>query len=160
MAYAYLMTRNFDAAIADARQRLEGHPDPTLWWTISEAYRGKHMDKESEQALEKALLLWNNPSDLESAHRAFARGGRKAVLHYYIDEYKSQARKQYVSPYQFASLYSQLGDKQQALAWLDECLRQRASPLLDLQNDTAFDSLHSDPHYRALVQRIGLPPAY
>ena len=158
-AYAYLMTRNFDAAIADAKQRLEAHPDPVTWQTLSEAYRGKGMDKESEQALEKALRLWNDPS-AESVHRAFARGGRRAVLHWYIGFYKNQAQNRYVSPYRFASIYAQLGDKQQAFAYLDECVRHHAPPILDIQNDTAFDSLHSDPHYRAIVKRVGLPPAY
>jgi TolB-like protein/DNA-binding winged helix-turn-helix (wHTH) protein len=159
MAYIFLMTRNFDAAITDAKQRLEADPNPILWWTLSEAYRGKGMDKESEQALEKALVLWNNPA-AESIHRAFARGGRTAVLQSSIESYKTKARTQYVSPYTFASLYARLGDNQQALAYLDECLRQHAPPILDIQNDTAFDALHSDPHYRAIVQKIGLPPAW
>jgi TolB-like protein/DNA-binding winged helix-turn-helix (wHTH) protein len=160
MAHAFLMSRRFDDAITDAKQRLEGHPDPITWWILSQAYRGKGMDRESEQALERALVLWNNPS-VESVHRAFARGGRTAVLHWSIDHYKgAQSRREYVSPYRFASLYAQLGDKEQALTYLDECVRQHAPPVLDLQNDTAFDSLHSDPRYRALVQRIGLPPAW
>jgi hypothetical protein len=32
-----------------------------------------------------------------------------------------------------------------------ECLRQHAPPILDIQNDTGFDSLHADRHYRAIV---------
>jgi TolB-like protein/DNA-binding winged helix-turn-helix (wHTH) protein len=160
MAYIFLMTRNFDAAITDATQRIEADPNPILWWVLSEACRGKHMDRESEQALEKALSLWNNNSDQEATHRAFARGGRRAVLHWYLNYYKAQSQRGYVSPYHLASLYAQLGDKQQALSYLDECLRQHAPPVLDIQNDTAFDSLHSDPHYRAIVQKIGLPPAW
>jgi TolB-like protein/DNA-binding winged helix-turn-helix (wHTH) protein len=159
MAYAFLMARHFDDAITDAKQRVEAHPDAILWWILSEAYRSKHMDKESEQALEKALVLWND-SAVEQIHRAFERGGHNAVLHWYIDEYKVESQKSYVSPYHFASLYAQLGDKQQALAYLDECVRQHAPPILDIQNDTSFDSLHADPHYRAIVQKVGLSPAY
>jgi hypothetical protein len=154
------MTRNFDAAITDAQQRIEGHPDPVLWWVLSEAYRGRHMDAESEQALEKTAVLGGDASQAEALHRAFARGGRTAVLRWRIDDLKAKARKHYASPYLFASYYAQLGDKQQALAYLDECIRQHAPPVLDIQNDTAFDSLHSDPYYRAIVQKIGLPPAW
>jgi hypothetical protein len=29
-----------------------------------------------------------------------------------------------------------------------------------LQKEPAFDFLHSDERYRALVRKIGLPPAY
>jgi len=40
-------------------------------------------------------------------------------------------------------------------------LRRRGTPLrLERQNEPAFDSLHTDPHYRSIDQRIGLPPAY
>ena len=159
MAYAFLTARHFDEAITDAKQRVEAHPDPFLWSILSEAYRGKHMDKESEQALEKALVLWGDPT-VESIHRAFERGGRRAVLHWYVDKYKAESQKGYVSPYHFASLYAQLGDKPQAFAYLDECVRQHAPPILGIQSDTSFDSLHSDPHYRAIVQTIGFPPAY
>jgi Flp pilus assembly protein TadD len=159
MTYAYLRTRQFDAAIADARQRVQAHPDPVLWLMLSRAYEGKHMDKESEQALENSLALRNNPAAAR-IHRAYQRGGRTAVLQSSIESYKTKARTQYVSPYTFASLYARLGDKQQALAYLDECLRQHSPPVLDLQNDTAFDALHADPHYRAIVRKVGLPPAW
>jgi TolB-like protein len=159
-AYAYLMTRNFDAAIADSKQRLQAQPDSLIWWTLSEAYRGKHMDKESEHALEQFYILTNQSSIAEPLHAAFAHGGRTAVLRWRIDRLKARAPKQYVSPYLLASFYAQLGDRQQALAYLDECIRQHGPPILDIQNETSFDFLHADPHYRAIVQKIGLPPAW
>jgi tetratricopeptide (TPR) repeat protein len=154
------MTRNFDAAIADSKQRLQAQPDSLIWWTLSEAYRGKHMDKESEHALEQFYILTNQSSIAEPLHAAFAHGGRTAVLRWRIDRLKARAPKQYVSPYLLASFYAQLGDRQQALAYLDECIRQHGPPILDIQNETSFDFLHADPHYRAIVQKIGLPPAW
>jgi len=160
LAYAYLLSRNFDAAIADATQRIEAHPDPITWWILSKAYAAKGMDKESEHAFEQFLILANNASNAEAFHRAFARGGRNAVLHVLIDDLNKQSRTHYASPYLFASRYAQLGDKPRAFAYLDESLRQHAPALLDLQNDPAFDFLHADPHYRAIVQKIGLPPAW
>ena len=161
LAYFLLRARRFDAAIADAKQRLEGDPDLSTWYILSEAYSGKGMDKEAEYALEQAFRLCgecNGQPTADALHRAFAHGGKQEVLLLLLNKTKSQ--KDYVSPYSLASLYSQLGDKLQALAWLDECLRQHAPPILDIQNDTAFDSLHADPHYRAIVEKVGLPPAY
>ena len=160
MVYAYAMSRNFDAAIVDAEQRLAAHPDPSTWYVVSYAYDGKRMDKEAEHATEEYLTLTNRTSTAESFHRAFARGGRDAVIRLKIDSLKAKARKQYVCPYLLASYYARLGDKQQALEYLDESLRQHGPQLLDLQNDPAFDSLHSDPHYRAIVQKTGLPPRW
>ncbi len=160
LAYAYAMSRNFDAAIADAEQRLATHPDPVTWLVVSYAYDAKRMDKQAEHATEQYLTLTNHTSTADSLRRAFTRGGRDAVIRWKINNLKAQSRKHYVCPYLLASYYAHLGDKQHALAYLDESLRQHGPQLLDLQNDSAFDSLHSDPHYRAIVQRTGLPPTW
>ena len=77
----------------------------------------------------------------------------------HIDALKTESKKNYASPYLLAANYALLGDKQQALAYLDETLRQHGPSLLDLQNDSTFDFPHSAPHYRAIMQKVGLPPA-
>ena len=160
MVYAYFTTRQYDAAITDAKQRLETHTDPIIWWMLSRAYDAKHMDKESEHALEQFYTLTNRPDTAETLHRAFARGGRDSILRWQIGQLNAKAGKGYASPYKFASYYAELGDKQQALGYLDECMRNHDPTILDIQNDAAFDALHSDPHYRAIIQKTGLPPAW
>jgi hypothetical protein len=32
--------------------------------------------------------------------------------------------------------------------------------MLDIQNDPAYDFLHSDERYRSIIRKIGLPPAW
>ena len=36
-------------------------------------------------------------------------------------------------------------------------MRQHSPMIPDLQNDFAFDELRSEPRYRAVVQRVGIP---
>jgi hypothetical protein len=57
-------------------------------------------------------------------------------------------------------LYAQLGRREETLSLLEEAMRQHSPFLLWIQNDPAFDFLHSDERYRSLIRRIGLPPAY
>jgi hypothetical protein len=38
--------------------------------------------------------------------------------------------------------------------------RQHSPLLLWIQNDPAYDFLHSDERYRSIIRGIGLPPAY
>lgn len=162
LALYLIWARRFDAAIADAQQRLVAHPDPALWWMLYQAYTGKHMDAEAEHALEQTLILSGDPKKRAAAdtfHRAFVSGGRRAVLLLQLNDLKAKPQKQYVGPVDLAALYAQLGDRHQAIALLDEALRQHSPGLFDLQNDTAFDALHLDPHYRAIVQKVGLPSA-
>ncbi len=160
LAYFLLMSRRFDAAIAEAQQRLEGHPNNFTWAVLSEAYRAKGMDKQSQHALEQSFILDGHPETAAAIHRAYLHGGSAEVLRCRLADLTSHAQTRYISPFSFARLYARLGDTQQALALLDEAVRQHSPMLFDLQNDTAFDSLHSDPRYRAIIQKIGLPPAW
>jgi tetratricopeptide (TPR) repeat protein len=127
---------------------------------LTAIYRGKGMDKESIQCLEKYYRYAEGPASAESLHRAFERGGIKAAVDWQIKFVKARAAKHYVSPVDLAELYAQRGDHEQALALLEEAFRQHSPGLLWIQGDSAYDFLHADPRYRSLIQRIGLPPAY
>ena len=73
---------------------------------------------------------------------------------------KKKSATQYVSPYDFAYCYAQLGEREQTLASLEESYRPHSMQLLWMQTEPAFDFLHSDERYRAIIKGIGLTPAY
>src|SRR5437870_2916769 len=55
---------------------------------------------------------------------------------------------------EIAMVYAALGDKAQAMAWLDRGYRERFNPGGLLR--PGFDSLRADPGFRDLVNRVGL----
>jgi hypothetical protein len=59
-----------------------------------------------------------------------------------------------------ASLHALLGERERTLALLNEGYNQHSPDILYIQTDPAYDFLHSDPRYRALIRKIGLPPAW
>jgi hypothetical protein len=59
-----------------------------------------------------------------------------------------------------AYAYAQLGEREKTLALLEEGYSQHSPSMLDIQNDSAYDFLHTDQRYRSLIQKIGLPPAW
>jgi hypothetical protein len=61
------------------------------------------------------------------------------------------------TPVSIAAMYARNGDRDHAFAWLDKAFDRRASHLMEVNVDPAFDSLRSDPRYDALLRRIGLP---
>jgi hypothetical protein len=63
----------------------------------------------------------------------------------------------YVSPFDFATVYVGLGEKDQGLAWLEKAVAVHNFPVIYLKVDPRFDSLRSDPRYTDLLHRIGLP---
>jgi len=155
-----VLARRYDDAIAETHARLEGASNGRLWRILSDAFAAKGMQKESEQAREQYLTMSGNSKAADAVHRAFAHGGRREVLLWTLADLKSQSQNHYVSPYNFAVNYAELGENQQALDALDETVRQHSPMIFDIQNNYSFDGLHAEPRYRAIVHRIGLPPAW
>jgi len=56
--------------------------------------------------------------------------------------------------------YAFLKRKEEALDALEDAFRERDPWMVFLQKEPVFDFLHSDERYRALVRKMGLPPAY
>jgi TolB-like protein/DNA-binding winged helix-turn-helix (wHTH) protein len=161
MALAYKDARQYDAALNDAHQRLESHPeDIGLHWMLCDTYRRKGDLKEAAQQWETIERLEGHKDTAATIHREFEKGGYKALLLWQINNLKQQSAKQYVSPVDLALQYAQLGQKEQTLSLLEEGYRQRSPLLLWIQNDPAYDFLHSDERYRSIIKGVGLPPKY
>jgi TolB-like protein/DNA-binding winged helix-turn-helix (wHTH) protein/lipoprotein NlpI len=160
-AMALLNARRYDEALTDLQQRVVAMPrDPLMQSLMAAAYRGKGMNKDSIECLEKYYSYAEGPASADAFHRAFQRGGVKGAVEWQIKSVKARATNHYVSPVDLAELYAQLGNREETLALLEQALGQRAPGLLWIQGDPSYDFLHSDPRYRSLLHRIGLPPAY
>ncbi|MGA9354891.1 MAG: winged helix-turn-helix domain-containing protein [Terriglobales bacterium] len=61
-------------------------------------------------------------------------------------------------PTAMAHAFAGMGDKEQALAWLEKGYSQRSNALTTLKVDPAFDPLRGDPRFHDLLQRVGLEP--
>jgi TolB-like protein/DNA-binding winged helix-turn-helix (wHTH) protein len=161
LTLALWIARRYDDALRDAQQRVVATPrDPVMQLFLAAIYRGKGMEKESFQCLEKFYRYSEQPEAADSLRRAFESGGAKAAIEWQIRFDKASATKHYVAPVDIAELYAQLGDREQTLAQLEEAFQQHSPPLLWIQSDAAYDFLHADPRYRSLIRRIGLPPAW
>ncbi|HYU90162.1 MAG TPA: tetratricopeptide repeat protein [Gemmatimonadales bacterium] len=60
-------------------------------------------------------------------------------------------------PYSIAGDYAALGERDSAFAWLERAFRERVGLLMFLTIDDRFETLRSDPRFRDLARRIGLP---
>ena len=94
--------------------------------------------------------LLRQPLEMESYFAA----ARKA-----LQELHNLGERRFVSAFDFAIIYTGLGDSDQAFKWLqkarDEC---SYSTLMSLKGEPRFDALRSDPRFQHLVLRVGLPP--
>jgi TolB-like protein/DNA-binding winged helix-turn-helix (wHTH) protein/Tfp pilus assembly protein PilF len=156
----YTYTRQYDAAINELRTQYAARPtDVHVVWQLSYVYWLKGMYKESQQELEEALQLEHNQEKLVAAHKAWVQGGEKAVEQWGVGRVKANARNSYVSEFELATTFAYAGDKEQVLKHLEAACRDHDPGMIEIQYEPLFDFLHSDPRYRALVKKIGLPPA-
>jgi hypothetical protein len=56
-----------------------------------------------------------------------------------------------------AVTYTRLGDKDKAFRWLQKAYEDRNSEMAFLNVEPFWDPLRSDPRFRDLVHRVGLP---
>jgi Tetratricopeptide repeat len=160
LALTYNWARQYDAAINEARLRLETRPDDiALHWMLWESYRRKGAEQEAAQELEKLLLVQGMTTSAAAVQHKFESGGYKAVVLGQLDYYKKLSEKQYVSRLELAKYEAQLGRREETLAFLEEGYEQHDPELLWIQNDPAYDFLRSDPRYQSILKRIGLPSA-
>jgi TolB-like protein/DNA-binding winged helix-turn-helix (wHTH) protein len=152
--------RQYDAALAEAHQKLAADPQIDMYKLIALAYRGKGMPREWAQAYEKQLQLEGNSTSAVAVEQAFQRGGQKAVIHWRLDQLQNKSKTSYVSPVDLALLYAQLGDREKTLSFLEQGFLEHSPLLLWIQTDPAYDFLHADPQWHSLIRRIGLPPSY
>ena len=161
LAYSYQLARQYDAALTDALQRLDSTPnDWGLHWILYVTYRCKGMYKEATRELEKMLTLQGDEASVAIVRRAFQQGGCKNVIRWQVGDLKKKSSSQYVSPVDLSLLYAQLGDREKTLSFLEQGYREHSPLLLWVQNDPAYDFLHSDERYRLVIRNMRLPPAY
>jgi tetratricopeptide (TPR) repeat protein len=161
LAGLYIRLRQYDSAITELRMQSDLRPDESgLHHLLSEAYWLKGMYEESQKEFEKALELEHRPEAAAAAHRAFEQGGEKAVERWGANDIKARARKEYVPSWDIGFIVAFTGDKEETLKYLESAYQEHSLSIVGLQNEPIFAFLHSDPRYRELVKKIGLPPAY
>src|SRR5215471_8494987 len=120
MAWFLFLARRYSEAIEAAHK--VGHDDHIV--ALSYAELGQ-----SEQALaaaDRAVASAQSPVTRSQVAAAYALAGRKDKARAMLAEVRAQARDRYVCGFNVACLYSVLGDKEQAFAWLEDAYSQRS----------------------------------
>ncbi len=60
------------------------------------------------------------------------------------------------NPWEFAWIYASLGEKDQALDWLERAYEARLGVLVYVKVDPGHYPLHGEPRFQALLEKMGL----
>ncbi len=117
------------------------------------------MDGYLFHTLKAMTLSGHTPEDVAAARARFEREGWRKWRAENAAEAVAASRHEYVSPYDIALDYAALGEKQEALKWLERSFEAREIDLIMLNADPRMDAVRGMPEFDALVGRIGLPQA-
>ena len=157
----YTNIHQYDAALRElTMQRIARPDDSDIAFNLAKLYWLKGMYKESQSEYERGLDLQHNSATKAAAHQAWTTGGEPAVERWGVKNIKALAREQYFQSEVIASIIAFSGDKEETIKYLEASYRMHDPDLIFIQNEPLFDFLHSDPRYQAIVNKMGLTPAY
>src|SRR5213083_254781 len=107
---------------------------------------------------EKAKQLGDNPLVSALCASAKALSGDKNAALRMLSDFDELSRHREVVGYCRALLYLSLNNKDEALRWLEQGFKERdGSNICWIKVDPLLDSLHGDPRFEALVQKVVAP---
>jgi tetratricopeptide (TPR) repeat protein len=158
VARSMIFARDFDGAIAQCRKTLDLDPDYwRAYYLLGIAYGRQGRYEEAIDAFAKARnLSGDHPTAIAGLGFTYAMAGKKSEVGPILASLTRTSERRYVSPVNFALIYTFLGDKDQAFRWLEKAYEERSTALPGLAQDPLYDGLRSDPRFVEMVRRIGL----
>src|SRR5436305_2781287 len=147
----------YDNAIAQSRKTLEMDPNSA----ISHVLLGLSLLKKGDSAgaiaeLQKAKAPHPGAWYQGFLGYAYAISGDRAKAEQALRELEELAKRQYVSPTAFVTIYLGLGEKEKALDSLEKAYEEQDSACWYLKIDQIYDSVRNEPRFQAILKKVGL----
>jgi len=158
LGYNALYSRRWDQAITEFTNILEVDPkDGPALCGLGWGYSSKGLHEVAIAAFRKGVNFWPGTSPITLLAEAYALAGHSDDAHKVLEQLFALSKEQYLTPYGVARIYNALGQKDEALHWLETSYRQQSEWLLLLKVDARFDNLRSEPRFEDLMRRINFP---
>ena len=148
-----------DKAIEQAKKTLDLEPDSAVTHAVlGVVYQDKRMYAEAITEYKRALQLGGPPGEVRGLlGYAYAVSGNRTDAEKIIAELKALWPRHTHAALDLAVVFSGLGNKENALYWLEKAQEMHVSDLIGIRQDSHFVEVRSDPRFQALVQRVGAP---
>ncbi len=157
----YFHNRQYDQAIEQCRKTLE--IDSTFsvaHFTLGLVYGQMNRLNDAVTEFKKSITFsGGNPFMLAALGHAYAMSGKTREAQKILADLEKLSTQRYVPPYSRAAIYAGLGEKDQALQWLERGYEEKSVWTIHIAGwrfDPILNSLRSDPRFSALLKKIGL----
>jgi adenylate cyclase len=155
----FYYARRYDESVRQLRKTIE--IDPTSFYAHYNLGIVLQLQGDLSGAIaeyEKAKRLGDNPLVSTLCAQAKAYAGDKDVALRMLNDLDELSKHREVVGYLRALLYLSLNNKDEALRWLEQGLKERdGSNICWIKVDPLLDPLHGDPRFEALVQKVVAP---
>jgi serine/threonine protein kinase/tetratricopeptide (TPR) repeat protein len=154
----YYQARQYDRSIEQYHKTIEMDPHfilSYLW--LSYPYAQKGMYEEAIATIQKWIELsrgWYKP--LPHLGVVYAFSGKREEANKILRELPQLEEQRLFSSYYIALIYTGLNQKNQAFEWLEKAYEERNLWIIEVKIEPFFDSIRSDPQYKALLKKMNL----
>ncbi len=156
LGVAYIHAGRLDEAIAQLRKTVE--LDGAFYYArynLAQALELKGAIAEATAEYQKTISISDDPVPLGMLGRLYAMHGRKDDAQQILQQLRQRREERYTSAYSLALVYLGLGDRNEALNWLEQGYREHDGfNIGPIRVDPLLAPLHGDPRFEALAEKI------
>ena len=157
----YLLARKYDDSLRQCQRTLELDPDfiPAHFF-LGQIYELQGRFEEAIEQHQVCLALTSGfPLGTAAVAKALALGGYRSQAEAALDSLLNltTTSQRYVPAYAIALVHLGLGNKTEAIEWLNKALDERFCWLVYLNVDPIYDALRNEQGFGQLVNRMAFP---
>ncbi|MEP6923367.1 MAG: protein kinase [Pyrinomonadaceae bacterium] len=159
LAWVLYYARRFDESIAQYQKTIESNPlYPIAHYGLSWTLRYQRRFDEALRAIKRAQELSTDSLFMTTCYgQVCAAAGLRREAQTVLQKLDSLSEQRYISPYHVALIYNFLGERENALASLEQALEECEVWLVWMGVEPSFDNLRGEPRFVRLLERTGNP---
>ena len=164
--YSYLRNLAVWIHLMIARRYQEVSTELERWRTFSPAARAEwywlfklyYHQGRHEEAMVQLRHSWTgrDPESRPTLEKAFTESGIRGACLVHAEQMAALSQHSYIDPLSIAIYFALAGDADQTFVWLENAYEER-TPAVHLLAQPALDPYRSDPRFRNLMGRMGIP---
>jgi serine/threonine protein kinase/Tfp pilus assembly protein PilF len=155
---ALVFARKYDEAIAQYKRTLVRNPNfAYAHRALGSAYGSNGMYPEAIAETRTAIELDHGSAGKGLLGLWLAKSGKREEAVKLLGELKQERTRGYVQSYTFALIYIGLGDKEEAMNWLEKQMSGRSETANTYAVAPELDVLRSEPRFKEMLKRMNLP---
>ncbi len=157
LADALCIAHRYDESVEQSRKTLAMDPNfAVAHYQLGQAFEQQGMHDDAIAEFKKAIgLSEGNTTFVSNLAYSYAVSERREEAMKIVKDLEALQTEQSSTDANIALIYVGLGDKSQAMIWVDKAYQARFNPSILLR--PAFDPLRPDPRFQDLLRRVGLP---